>query len=132
MASVIVLKKDSVEIEIAGPVYRDQPVAGPTRWVTGLTSDGTRYAYQLNSSDWRTWRMNLELTEEEFEDLEHFFYNVAQGPTHTFTFTSTSEKQYTARFAEPNLDASRLGPKQWFVTLTIEVSGPVVESEGSE
>jgi len=118
-------------IEIPGPTFSRQGTAGPSRYVTAVTPNGTRYSYKVGSSSLHSWRLDFDLDAANFAALEEFYNDVAEGPTNEVTFTDTSGEQHTVRFIDSALQASRLGPNQWFVSLNLEVSQSIVESAGS-
>lgn len=110
---------------INGPAS-DQPVVPLPRYLTGLSQDGTRYSYKMNSATNRVWTLNFQwLTDQMKADLETFYYDEAGGPSSTFTYDHTDDNSYTARFVNTSLPFTRAGSNLWSCSVQLEILGVI-------
>jgi hypothetical protein len=111
-------------VEINGPRITNGTLL--PMFVSGLSADHTRWAYQTASSKLRQWSMQLaDLTTAQKKALEDFFTDTAKGPTNTFSYTHTDGSDYTARFASTELIWTRHDGNRWDVDITLETSAQI-------
>jgi len=108
-------------INITGPAGRTN-INHLALYATGINGNGDRWSYKYSSQKKYRWNMTLpNLTATMKNQLEDFYYNTADGPTNTFTYTHTDGTEYTgARFVNDDLQFSRVNDNEFSVSIVIE------------
>ena len=105
---------------INGPVSTD--IVEKPFTVHAETANYTVFTYQKTNQRATDWTLVFDaISDSQKQLINNFFYNVAIGPTNTFTYEHSDGNTYTARLLDDRLQWRRL-PNQWALTLRLRIN----------
>jgi len=103
----VTLTLGGTTIEINGP-QAPTDVVCPPQYATARAQSGKLWAYKGSDRYYEQWAMRFgEITGDQWQLLNNFFYEVVGGPNVPFTYVHTDGVSYEAYFLDTDLSGSR-------------------------
>ncbi len=118
----ITFQRGATTVTLPDPVH-ESPVEVLRLEATGLTAGGTRYTYSKGVELYRATLTVASVSESDLADFIDFYQDEAEGSANTFTYTTSSGRQYSdsARFAGPP-KVTKNTYNDYGITVTLELS----------
>ena len=120
MATSVTFAKGETSVSLPAPIG-GTPRREVKHQATGLTTGGTRYAYDKGIDRYEVDLSLQSLTAAEKTSLLGFFHSTTDGVVETWTYTDEDGNTYTARFLNPTLEFQQVQGGVYDIMLLLEL-----------